>query len=286
MSEVERPRSLSKLTTGTVSESDTEYLDATEHVTYSDSLELLDTIAETQITLNLFLNNKFDMAEERMAELADRSMYHSLGLNSIVFIKAMMTCDKKDMEKSLQLCKKSCTMIEGFRQKFSLSETFLSLGGKQRHITDGIISLFIQFTYELYILITFYLINTIRVLIEIYYLYLCSTIPKFLPIKEEIHAELCYAETLLCRAVLSFFQDDNFTSFLRGALRIRTCYQIYSLVICISRSCERMMNDYSLWEGRDPQVRSQFESGVRMGLGTFNLMLSTLPSKVLRLLEV
>ncbi|KAK6060924.1 hypothetical protein COOONC_01410, partial [Cooperia oncophora] len=59
-----------------------------------DSLDLLDTIAETQITLNLFLNNKFDLAEERMVQLADRSMYHALGHNTIVFIKAMMTCDK------------------------------------------------------------------------------------------------------------------------------------------------------------------------------------------------
>ncbi|KAK6009605.1 hypothetical protein OSTOST_25457 [Ostertagia ostertagi] len=44
--------------------------------------------------------------------------------------------------------------------------------------------------------------------------------------------------------------------------------------------------DETIWMGRDYRVREHFEAGVLMGLGTFNLMLSTLPSKVLRLLEV
>ncbi|PIO63592.1 tetratricopeptide repeat protein [Teladorsagia circumcincta] len=121
MNGVERPRSLSRLTAGGgVSESDAEYTDANENITYGDSLDLLDTIAETQITLNLFLNNKFELAEERMVQLY----------------------------------------------------------------------------------------------------------------------------------------------------------------------CERLMMDETLWMGRDYRVREHFEAGVLMGLGTFNLMLSTLPSKVLRLLEV
>lgn len=42
---------------------------AVESIFSGDSLELLDTIAETQITLNLFLNNKFGLAEERMAQM-------------------------------------------------------------------------------------------------------------------------------------------------------------------------------------------------------------------------
>ncbi|RCN32158.1 hypothetical protein ANCCAN_22035 [Ancylostoma caninum] len=108
-------------------------------------------------------------------------MYHALGYNTIVFIKAMLTCDKADLERSMQVSKEACAVIERFRQKFSLSDTFLSLGGKySRNMTD-----------------------------------------------EELHAELCYAESLLVRAALAFFQDDNFASFVRGALRIRSCYQIY-----------------------------------------------------------
>ncbi|CAO4365651.1 unnamed protein product [Caenorhabditis nigoni] len=228
MGEVERPRSLSRITV----DSDAEYLDAYDHVTYSNSLELLDTIAETQITLNLFMNNKFELAEERMAELYDKSMYHSMGYTCILFIKAVMTVNKQDMEKAAEACKMSVEVIERFRERRSIKETIFGATAKGKKMTD-----------------------------------------------EELHAELCYAQMLLIRAMLTFFHDDNFASFIKGALNIRTCYQTY-------RYCEKLMNEPSVWVGRNKKVQEQFESGTRMGLGTFSLMLSVLPSKVLRLLEV
>lgn len=81
-------------------------------------------------------------------------MYHALGYTSIVFIKAMMTCDKvgikkfdnssysfqADMERAMQICKSACTVIERYRQKLSLSESLslYSFGGKQKQLTDGL----------------------------------------------------------------------------------------------------------------------------------------------------
>eukprot|EP00057_Strongylocentrotus_purpuratus_P007118 XP_011661592.1 PREDICTED: tetratricopeptide repeat protein 39B-like [Strongylocentrotus purpuratus] len=41
---------------------------------------------------------------------------------------------------------------------------------------------------------------------------------------EEVHAELCYAESLLERAILSFIQDDNLINFIKGGLKIRNGY--------------------------------------------------------------
>lgn len=46
---------------------------------------------------------------------------------------------------------------------------------------------------------------------------------------EECHAELCYAESLLQQAFLTFIQDENFVSFIKGALRIKTCLNSYRL---------------------------------------------------------
>lgn len=43
----------------------------------------------------------------------------------------------------------------------------------------------------------------------------------------EVHAELVFAESLLLRAMLSFVQDENLMSFIKGALKIKTCYQSY-----------------------------------------------------------
>ncbi|XP_076044556.1 tetratricopeptide repeat protein 39B-like [Oratosquilla oratoria] len=92
---------------------------------------------------------------------------------------------------------------------------------------------------------------------------------------EEIHAELCYAECLLLRAVLSFMEDETLISFIKGGMKIRQCYQSY-------KECWNILESRD-WRG-DPD-KIHFESGVRMGVGAFNLMISQLPSKVLKLLE-
>ena len=43
----------------------------------------------------------------------------------------------------------------------------------------------------------------------------------------EIHSELVYAECLLLRSILTFIQDENLVSFIKGGLKIRACYQSY-----------------------------------------------------------
>lgn len=44
---------------------------------------------------------------------------------------------------------------------------------------------------------------------------------------EEIHAELCYAECLLENAILTFVEDQSLVTFIKGGLKIRSCYQSY-----------------------------------------------------------
>lgn len=43
----------------------------------------------------------------------------------------------------------------------------------------------------------------------------------------EVHAELCYAETLLLKAMLTFVEDETLSSFIRGGLKIRSCFNSY-----------------------------------------------------------
>lgn len=92
---------------------------------------------------------------------------------------------------------------------------------------------------------------------------------------EEVHAELCYAESLLERAILSFIQDDNLINFIKGGLKIRNGYNSY-------KSCVQMLENRSWPSARSKQ---QFESGVKFGSGTFNLCISMLPKRILKLLE-
>ncbi|XP_077962086.1 tetratricopeptide repeat protein 39B isoform X2 [Gasterosteus aculeatus] len=95
--------------------------------------------------------------------------------------------------------------------------------------------------------------------------------------EEEMHAEICYAECLLQKATLTFVQDENMISFIKGGIKIRTSYQIY-------KDCQNLLNVNRDLAGQSDAFR-QFEGGVKLGIGSFNLMLSLLPQRVLRLLE-
>ena len=46
-------------------------------------------------------------------------------------------------------------------------------------------------------------------------------------IAEEIHAELCYAEALLLKSMLTFIEDETLVSFIKAGLKIRSCFNSY-----------------------------------------------------------
>ncbi|KAL7889636.1 hypothetical protein AOLI_G00018940 [Acnodon oligacanthus] len=91
--------------------------------------------------------------------------------------------------------------------------------------------------------------------------------------EEEMHAELCYAELLLQRAVLTFAEDESMIGFIKAGLKMRTSYLIF-------KECENMLDQV-----KDDDTHIHFVGGVNMGIGSFNLMLSLFPARVLRLLE-
>ncbi|CAL9700036.1 unnamed protein product [Knipowitschia caucasica] len=93
--------------------------------------------------------------------------------------------------------------------------------------------------------------------------------------EEEMHAELCYAEVLLQKAALTFL-DESIIGFIKGGMRIRNSYQIF-------KECQAIINVRNGEKLESTHVH--FKSGVSMGIGSFNLMLSLLPSRVLRLME-
>lgn len=92
---------------------------------------------------------------------------------------------------------------------------------------------------------------------------------------EEVHAELCYAESLLLKSMLTFVEDETLVSFVKAGLKIRTCFLSYKECMTILKN-RKWGNDIH---------KVHFESGVRMGIGTFNLMISLLPARVIKLLE-
>lgn len=93
---------------------------------------------------------------------------------------------------------------------------------------------------------------------------------------QEAHAELCYAEMLLLKSILTFVEDETLKNLLVGGLKIRSCYNCYKI-------CGEILKNRKSWES--PASKMHFESGVKMGIGTFNLMISLMPQRVIKLLE-
>jgi len=79
-----------------------------------------------------------------------------------------------------------------------------------------------------------------------------------------------YIHILFFRCQFFILQDENFVSFIRGGLKIKACYSSY-------KECSRILHKRK-WRSTDE--KEQFESGVAMGVGLFNLMVSMMPAKV------
>uniref|UniRef100_A0A8C9BEM5 Tetratricopeptide repeat protein 39B n=1 Tax=Phocoena sinus TaxID=42100 RepID=A0A8C9BEM5_PHOSS len=75
--------------------------------------------------------------------------------------------------------------------------------------------------------------------------------------EEELHAEVCYAECLILKSTVTFIQDDSVLRFLKSGINVGLSCQIY-----------------------------KDSASIKFGLGVFNLILSLVPPKTLKLLNV
>jgi tetratricopeptide (TPR) repeat protein len=97
------------------------------------------------------------------------------------------------------------------------------------------------------------------------------------------HAEVTYAESYLLKALLSLLTEGNMVTFMKEGLAIRQSYQIF-------KTCYKFLASIVKEEGKEGLkkngIDSHFISAVYLGMGGFNLMLSILPEKLLRIFEV
>ena len=94
---------------------------------------------------------------------------------------------------------------------------------------------------------------------------------------EECHAELVYSELQGFLGCLVVVEDQSILGFVKGALRIRSCYNGY-------KECERILKCKANW--RSDILREEFVAGVNQGLGAFELGVSFAPRKFVILLEL
>ncbi|XP_053194070.1 tetratricopeptide repeat protein 39A [Scomber japonicus] len=93
--------------------------------------------------------------------------------------------------------------------------------------------------------------------------------------EEQLHAEVCFAECQLQRAALTFLQDENMVSFIKGGIKVRNSYLIYKELHSFIKSHHCLKGPSHI----------HLEGGIAFGIGAFNLTLSLFPPRILKLLE-
>ncbi|GAV04372.1 hypothetical protein RvY_14660 [Ramazzottius varieornatus] len=94
--------------------------------------------------------------------------------------------------------------------------------------------------------------------------------------EEQVHAELCHAECGLMLSALVLSEDPGLTALIKSGIRFKSSHSTYQTCIGILRDRE--------WT--NPELKAHFESGVRLGIGAFNLIFSCVPSKHAKYLSV
>ncbi|KAJ1811373.1 hypothetical protein LPJ56_005819, partial [Coemansia sp. RSA 2599] len=90
------------------------------------------------------------------------------------------------------------------------------------------------------------------------------------------HAELVHAEAYLLRAMLNVAMGDGVLSVLKEGWHVRSSYATY-------RNCYAFIQDA---HANGETVDDHFVSGTYLGIGVFNLVLSMLPARLLRFVEL
>ncbi|KAJ3319182.1 hypothetical protein HDV06_006622 [Boothiomyces sp. JEL0866] len=100
--------------------------------------------------------------------------------------------------------------------------------------------------------------------------------------KTQRHAEITYAESYLLKALLSIVTDSNLVTFLKEGLAIKQAFGIF-------KSCYKFLVKIIKEEGQAGLIKNgidnHFITSVYFGIGNFNLILSMLPAKLLRVFE-
>jgi hypothetical protein len=92
---------------------------------------------------------------------------------------------------------------------------------------------------------------------------------------EEAHAEVVYAEANLMSCVLTFASDPNIITLIRAAFKIRSAHSAYKLV-------GEILKEKTSWKSQ--KLRIACDDAYQVGWGFYNILISHLPDRVLKLL--
>lgn len=91
------------------------------------------------------------------------------------------------------------------------------------------------------------------------------------------HAGLAHGEGLALSALLTVIDNPSIPGLIKGAIKIRSCHQML-------REGLRVLETKNNWKSE--VLRRNFESGVYLGLGLFEMAISFFPSRFITMLEI
>lgn len=190
--------------------------------------------------LRLFLESRMKECEDglRDGDPDNNHLYLQVGNTILSALKGMMTFDSSDLLSALDIAKSTSSIASSLRHP--TESVFSKLGGLVR---------------------TNHAVARVKAMTVL-----------------ELHAELCYAECILMKAVLAIVAGGDWMGLIREALNMRTAHGIYKTL--------QQFLDEADKNGFDESIDMDFRSGVLLGSGTSALILSLLPAKVLKVAEV
>ncbi|KAJ3079029.1 hypothetical protein HK102_004071 [Quaeritorhiza haematococci] len=228
-----------------------------QNIQYTDDATLATDIKEVEAAIELFLNSEFVQAEKLLSQKYGKSLYYTLGFAVIRDLKALMTFDADDVTVAMDALKTTAEMANILRKKEPEKKggMFSSLTGMVSGVAGSLLGK-----------------GSTK---EGGHMRSMS--------RTQRHAELCYAEAYLLRAILSLVHGANIVAFVKEGLAIRHSY-------ATMKGCYRFVEKVYEEEGTAGFDRvgidEHFVSGVCLTMGAFNLILSMLPGKVLKLFEM
>ncbi|KAI0319413.1 hypothetical protein OF83DRAFT_1110594 [Amylostereum chailletii] len=100
----------------------------------------------------------------------------------------------------------------------------------------------------------------------------------------ERHAELVYAESLFEKALLGIVYSGDWLAFIKEALNMRTTIQVYRQ---LGKYIDALDAEaHKRGDPEDASIDVHFRSGVYLGVGMSNLILSLMPARLLTIVEL
>ena len=231
-----------------------------------------ETMADVQHAVDLFLSNHFKAAQAIGAARASSSPYHALTLGTVLAIQAVMTMGNDDAQRALAALDHAIRIATRYRRRHGL--------------VDAVTQLFTGNDLDVFT-------------------------------ANELHAELIWAEATLLRSTIQILVEQSFVNMLRSAVNVRTAYQLFRALNDYVQHCHAHA---AAAEGQGAAGRARgksapnaattttaaaalpaprpvsaaartamsvhFVSGVTLGAGGFDLILSFAPPSVAGLLQM